>query len=252
MKSPTTLVACVALAAVAVTLLVVSSLQENGGGSSPEIETDVEARMTALEDRLDGLKKDMLTREYLDRVVKALQEGTSDSTEVAQLQEELAGLKTQLATSGGQARISDDVIADARNERDLVIDTRIANAEEEKRRKARERKRERDLKKIRDEARKAAAEYARKIGLDAFQTGQMETALSKHDTANMPRYRALKSDEATDESRLLILHQLLDNRQNLFRNAGAFLNTSQLAAFQERHNRNYRWLDQWAVKGKTP
>jgi len=233
----------VALVALATGALVMSTLQSNNDSPSPEIDTDIESIVASLSSQLDSMEANKIDRAYFNKVLAAQKGDSEMMAALAQLQEELAGLKAQLASGGGQPA-KDGIISVTEEEFNKRINTQVDKRDEERKKIETAQEKQTRAAALTAHIRNRANNYRQKLDLDDYQTTQLEEAIGVFSDTLQPLWGQYKGGDQSPE----LLQQFLGAQEVLFQTAGAFMPPAQLENFQELQSeeRGMNIINGWA------
>ncbi len=238
----------VALLALATGALVMSTYQSNNDSPSSEIDIDIESTVAGLHIRLDSMEANKVNRASFNKVLAAQKRDSEMMASemmaaLAQMQEELASLKVQLASGGGQSA-KDGFITVTEEDFNKRINAQIDKHEEERGRIATEEKRQTRALALAASVRTRANNYRQELQLDDYQTTKLEEAIGVFSRTLQPLWGQYKGGDQSPE----LLQQFLGAQEVLIQTAGSFMPPAQLETFQELQDeeRGMSIINGWA------
>ena len=241
MKTVTQMIAVSFITAVLV-LTVSSQLQESDRNELDQ--GDLSSRMASNEATIQNLMDDLNSNPR-----DARRAAPSPATALAELRAEIEAIKLELAAlrSGSQTTVNKD---DPKVT--TLVDDRVALAVQAMRQIEKEERNDTRRRKARRSTQKRANNFSQKLELNDDQTEQLAQALAEQEEVNYPLILDVKSQEATNEERLIAFEQLRQNRTTFLQGASNFLTPDQTTNFEEMYTQSNQWIDEWINRLQNP
>ncbi len=205
---------------------------------------DLSSRMTTIETSLQDLIDDLNSKPR-----DARRAAPNPASALAELRADIESLKLELAAS--HAASQSTVNADS-PEVATLVDGRIALAVQAMKQIEQKEKSNTRRRKARRSTQKRATTFSQKLELNDDQTEQLAQALAEQEEVNYPLILSVKSQEATNEERLIAFEQLRQNRTTFLQGASNFLTPDQTTNFEEMYTQSNQWIDQWINRLQNP